>query len=44
VAPQSGAKEIFYCTVYYITINSNCAAKRASKKLKTVEDRVKSQK
>jgi hypothetical protein len=24
VAPQSGAKQIFYCTVYYITLNSNC--------------------
>jgi hypothetical protein len=23
VAPQSGVKQIFYCTVYYITLNSN---------------------
>ncbi len=34
VAPQSGAKQIFYCTVYYITLNSNCEAQRASKNLK----------
>jgi hypothetical protein len=26
VAPQSGAKQIFYCTIYYITLNSNCEA------------------
>jgi hypothetical protein len=24
VAPQSGAKDKFYCTVYYITLNLNC--------------------
>jgi hypothetical protein len=24
VALQSGAKDPFYCTVYYITLNSNC--------------------
>jgi hypothetical protein len=41
VALQSGAKQIFYCTVYYITLNSNCEAQRASKKLKKiVDDRV----
>jgi hypothetical protein len=34
VAPQSGAKQIFYYTVYYITLNSNCKAQRASKNLK----------
>jgi hypothetical protein len=34
VAPQSGAKQLFYCTVYYITLNSNCEAQRASKNLK----------
>jgi hypothetical protein len=34
VAPQSGAKEHFYCTVYYITLNSHCEAQRASKNLK----------
>ncbi len=31
VSPQSGAKQIFYCTVHYITLNSNCEAQRASK-------------
>jgi hypothetical protein len=45
VAPQSGAKEFFYCTVYDITLNSNCEAQRGSKNLKkNVEDRVRSQK
>ncbi len=46
MAPQSGAKQNFYCTVYYITLNSNCEAQRAPKKLKKkiVEDRVGSQK
>jgi hypothetical protein len=34
VTPQSGAKQIFYCTVYYITLNSNCEALRAFKNLK----------
>jgi len=29
VMPQSGAKEQVYCTVYYITLNSNCEANRA---------------
>ena len=38
-------KQIFYCTVYYITLNSNCEAQRASKNLKKiVEGRVGSQK
>ncbi len=38
-------KQKFYCTVYYITLNSNCEAQRASKNLKKiVEDRVGSQK
>jgi hypothetical protein len=41
VAPQSGAKDQFYCTVYYTTLNSNCEAKGVSKNLnKVVEDRV----
>jgi hypothetical protein len=31
VAPQSGAKDQYYCTLYYITLNSNCEAQRASK-------------
>jgi hypothetical protein len=45
VAPQSGATQIFYCTVYYITLNSNREAQRASKNLKKiVEDKVGSQK
>jgi hypothetical protein len=33
VAPQSGAKQNFYFTVYYITLNSNCEAQGASKNL-----------
>jgi hypothetical protein len=38
-------KQNFYCTVYYITLKSNCEAQRASKNLKKiVEDRVGSQK
>jgi hypothetical protein len=38
-------KQIFYSNVYYITLNSNCEAQRASKNLKKiVEDRVGSQK
>jgi hypothetical protein len=45
VVPQSGAKQIFYRTVNYITLNSSCEAQRTSKKLKTiVEGRVRSQK
>jgi hypothetical protein len=40
---ESGAKEQFYCTVYYITLNSDCEAQRASKNLqKILEDRVRS--
>jgi hypothetical protein len=31
VAPQSGAKDFFYCTGNYITFNSYCEAQRASK-------------
>jgi hypothetical protein len=43
--PQSGAIQIFYYTVYYITLNSNQEAQRASKILKIiVEDRGRSQK
>jgi hypothetical protein len=34
VVPQSGAKCQFYCTVYCITLNSNCEAQIASKNLK----------
>ncbi len=36
VAPQSGAKQIFYCTVYYITLNSNCEAQRTCKNSKKI--------
>jgi hypothetical protein len=39
VVPQSGVtgvKQIFYCTVYYITLNSNCEAQGASKNLKKI--------
>jgi hypothetical protein len=44
-APQSGAKDLFYCTVYNITLNKSCDAQRVSKKMKTfVEDIVRSQK
>ncbi len=43
--PKLDCKLNFYCTVYYITLNSNCEAQRASKNLKNiVEDRVGSQK
>jgi hypothetical protein len=41
MAPQSGAKQIFYCVVYCITLNSNCEEKNLKK---IVEDRVRSQK
>jgi hypothetical protein len=34
VAPQSGAKQKFYHTVYCITLNSNGEAQKASKNLK----------
>jgi hypothetical protein len=45
VALQSCAKENFYCTVYYITLYSNCEAQRASKNLKKiVKDRVRRKK
>jgi hypothetical protein len=41
VAPQSDAKQNFYCAVYYINLNSNCEAQRVSKNLKNnVGDRV----
>jgi hypothetical protein len=44
VAPQSGTKDQFYCTVYYITFNSNCEAQGVSRNLKkNVQDRVRSQ-
>jgi len=34
VEPQSGAKQKFYFTVYYVNLNSNCEVQRASKNLK----------
>jgi hypothetical protein len=37
VVPQSGAKQNVYCTFYYITLNSNCEAQRASKNLKKLQ-------
>jgi hypothetical protein len=35
-APQSGAKDQFYCTDDYITFNINCEAQGLSKKLKKI--------
>jgi hypothetical protein len=32
VVPQSDAKQLFCCTVYYISLNSNGEAQRAYKK------------
>jgi hypothetical protein len=44
VVPQSGAKQNFYSTIYYINLNSKGEAQRASKNLiKNAEDRVRSQ-
>jgi hypothetical protein len=37
VVPQSGAKQIFNCTVYYINSNSNCEAQNASKNSKKLQ-------
>ncbi len=34
LVPQSGANNRFYCTVYYITLSSNCEARGVSKTLK----------
>jgi len=34
VATQSGAKDQFYGTVYYITLNPICVAPKVSKNLK----------
>jgi hypothetical protein len=39
VVPQSGAKE--HCTVYYIAVNLNCEAQRASKNWKKIYRRYK---
>jgi hypothetical protein len=44
MAQQSNAKDQFYSTVHYKTLNLICVAQRASKlKTKHVEDRVRSQ-
>ncbi len=40
VVPKSGAKDQFYCTVYYITLNSNCKVQGVRK---NTEDRTWSQ-
>jgi hypothetical protein len=44
VAPQSGAKEQLYNSVYDIDLNSNYEAQRASKKFKNVEDSIRGKK
>jgi hypothetical protein len=36
VVPQSGAKENFYTTVFYITLNSNWEAQETFKNLKNI--------
>jgi hypothetical protein len=38
MAPQSGAKQNFYYTVYCINLNSNCEAQRVSKNMKRIEE------
>jgi len=44
VAPQSSAKDLFYITVYHITLNPICVAQRASTNLmKILEVRLESQ-
>jgi hypothetical protein len=35
--PQSDAKDQFYWSIFYITLNSNCEAKSVSKNLKKSE-------
>jgi hypothetical protein len=32
MAPQSGDKDQFYCTVYYVVLNYKCEAQRISKR------------
>jgi hypothetical protein len=41
VVSQTGTKEQFYCTPYYITLNSSCEAQYVSKNMKKIKDRVK---
>jgi hypothetical protein len=43
MVPQSGAKDWFYFTVYYITLHLNCGTQRVSKNLKILEIGVRSQ-
>jgi hypothetical protein len=43
VVPQSGAKDQFYCTVCHITLSKNCEDQGVSKKMKNIEDSVRSQ-
>ncbi len=38
VAPHSGEKDQFYCTVYYTTLNSTCEAQGVSKNLKKIAE------
>jgi hypothetical protein len=40
VAPQSVAKDQFYCTLFYITLKSNCEAQGVPKNLKKIEDNI----
>jgi hypothetical protein len=42
VVAKSGAKDQIYCTVYYITLNSNFETQRVYKNEKNVEDRFRS--
>jgi hypothetical protein len=43
VALQSIAKDLFYSTVYYRTLNLSCEAQRVSKNGENGEDSVRSQ-
>jgi hypothetical protein len=43
VVPQSGAKEQFHSSVYYLILNSNCEAQRGSRNFGgNVKERVRS--
>jgi hypothetical protein len=39
VVPQSSAKDQFFCTAYYLTLNLNWKAQSASKNLKKIVER-----
>ncbi len=43
MVPQSVAKDQFYCTVYNITLNSNCEAQGVTKKFVFKEDWVRTE-